>query len=169
VSDHVRDRTGTACSPEITHDETRDLASREYPPYPLVGVGALIVAEGRIALVRRGQPPSKGEWSIPGGLVNVGETLAQAVIREAAEETSLQVEPLDLVELLERVFRDDQGRVRYHYVLADYLCRVAGGALRAGSDAAEAGWFGRGELHHLNLAPITLRVILKALDITPVS
>jgi 8-oxo-dGTP diphosphatase len=138
--------------------------SREYPAFPLIGVGALIVDGSRIVLVKRGQPPAKGEWSIPGGLVNVGETLDAAVRREAVEETGLEVEPEGLVELLERMFRDKTGRVKYHYVLADFLCRVTGGTLAAGSDADAAIWVQREELHALQLAPVTLRVILAALD-----
>ena len=139
--------------------------SREYPQVPLVGVGAIIAQNNRVALVRRGAQPSKGEWSIPGGLVNVGETLKDASIREAQEETNLEVEPTQLVELVERIFRDDSGRVQYHYVLADFLCSVKGGKLMAGSDALEAEWFHRDELKQLNLADITLQVILKGLDL----
>lgn len=138
---------------------------REYPGTPLMGVGALIVAENEILLVRRGKEPSKGEWSIPGGLVRVGETLRDAVIREAREETGFRVEPLTLVELLERIFPDNQGRIRYHYVLADYLCRVIGGELNAGSDASEAIWVNHEQLDSFPLAPVTLRVIRKALDL----
>jgi len=104
-----------------------------------------------------------GEWSIPGGLVHVGETLEEAVIREALEETGLEVEPLDLVELVERIFPDERGRIRHHYVLADYLCRVADGKLGAGSDALEARWVDGQELPGYNLTPITMRVIVKAL------
>ena len=137
--------------------------SREYPPCPLVGVGALIVEATRIVLVRRGKPPSVGEWSIQGGLVRVGETLAEAVVREAQEETGLKVEPLGLVELLERIFPDERGRIRHHYVLADYLCRAANGSLSAASDALEARWVDREELQFYSLAPVTMRVILKAL------
>jgi 8-oxo-dGTP diphosphatase len=138
--------------------------SREYPAAPLVGVGALIIDAGRIVLIRRGRPPAEGEWSIPGGLVRLGETIGEAVAREAREETGLEVQPEVLVELLERIFPDEQGRVRYHYVLADYSCRVIGGALLAGSDAAEAMWVSREDLESFNLAPITMRVVLKALD-----
>jgi 8-oxo-dGTP diphosphatase len=139
--------------------------SREYPQNPLVGVGAIIAQDNRVALVRRGSQPSKGEWSIPGGLVDVGETLKDASIREALEETNLVVEPTRLVELVERIFRDDSGRVQYHYVLADFLCRVKGGQLIAGSDALDAKWFHRDELKRLNLADVTLQVILKGLDL----
>lgn len=117
----------------------------------------------RIVLVRRGSQPSRGEWSIPGGLVEVGERLADAVVREAREETGLEVEPGPLVELLERIFRDQEGRVRYHYVLADYLCRVVGGALCAGSDATEARWVHMGELQGFDLPDVTMKVIIKAI------
>lgn len=138
--------------------------SREYPAAPLVGVGALIIDGGRIVLVRRGKPPAEGEWSIPGGLVRLGETIDEAVTREALEETGLHVRPEDLVELLERIFPDEQGRVRYHYVLADYSCRVIEGALTAGSDAMEARWVRREDVGSFNLAPITMKVVVKALD-----
>ncbi|MEJ2719096.1 MAG: NUDIX hydrolase [Deltaproteobacteria bacterium] len=142
----------------------RSKRDREYPSRPLVGVGALIVDSGRIVLVRRGSFPSRGEWSIPGGLVKVGETLKEAVAREAFEETGLRVEPQDLVELLERIFHDREGRIQYHYVLADYRCRVAGGELAAASDATDAAWIDREQLPQLGLAEVTLRVVLKALD-----
>jgi len=140
--------------------------SREYPELPLVGVGAIISQDNRVVLVRRGKEPSKGEWSIPGGLVDVGETLRDAVMREALEETGLEVELTELVEVVERIFRDDLGRVKYHYVLTDFLCRVTKGNLSAGSDALDAGWFHPDELPSLNLAEITLRVILKGLGLS---
>jgi mutator protein MutT len=130
----------------------------------LVGVGALIVNNGEIVLVRRRKEPAQGEWSIPGGLVNVGETLKQAVVREAFEETGLDVEPEALVELLERIFPDDRGGIRYHYILADYLCSVVGGSLIAGSDATDAVWADRSELNWYALPAVTMRVILNALD-----
>ena len=137
--------------------------SREYPPLPLVGVGALIVDGTRIVLVRRGAPPSQGEWSIPGGLVRVGETLLGAVVREALEETGLEVEPLNLVELVERIFPDENGRIQHHYVLADYLCHAVGGVIQAGSDTLEALWVEKEDLQSYGLATITMRVALKAL------
>jgi 8-oxo-dGTP diphosphatase len=149
-----------------SHEERKGslLENREYPSRPLVGVGALIVADSRIVLVRRGRPPGRGQWSIPGGLVKVGETLMAGVKREALEETALEVEPLKLVELLERIFRDDNGIVRYHYVLADYLCAVRRGELRPGSDATEAVWVARDELEQYNIPDVTKKVALKALD-----
>jgi ADP-ribose pyrophosphatase YjhB (NUDIX family) len=139
--------------------------SREYPDHPLVGVGALIVRDNRIVLVRRGAEPARGEWSIPGGLVEVGETLKEAVAREALEETGLEVEPGDLVELLERVFLDDDGRVQYHFVLADFLCRVRGGELSADSDVLEAIWVDGDQIATMPLADVTRRVIMKAFSL----
>lgn len=134
---------------------------REYPETPLVGIGAIIVAENRVLLVQRAHEPSMGKWSLPGGLLEVGESLPAGVAREVLEETGLEVEPVELIELLDRIYRDGE-RVRYHYVIADYLCRVKGGALQAGSDAAAARWVGRGEWNShsaLALDPITVRVI----------
>lgn len=138
--------------------------AREYPQAPLIGVGALILDGDRIVLARRGKEPSCGEWSIPGGLVHLGETLQEAVAREALEETGLEVEPQDLMELLERIFPDENGRIRYHYVLADFSCKVVGGSLKAGSDASEVTWAEASGLEDFNLAPITLKVIRKALE-----
>jgi 8-oxo-dGTP diphosphatase len=140
------------------------VTSREYPSSPLVGVGAVITSGGSVLLIRRGKEPSRGEWSIPGGLVRVGETLKEAVARESAEETGLIVRPDELVELLERIFHDDRGRVRYHYVLADYRCQVVGGQLAAGSDALEAQWVEHDRLERMGLARVTLNVIRKAMD-----
>jgi len=134
---------------------------REYPSAPLVAVGAIIVDAGRILLVRRGAQPLKGEWSLPGGALEIGETLSAGLIREVREETGLAVEPVELIELLDRIYRDGE-RVRYHYVIADYLCRVTGGVLRAASDADEVRWAERAEWNShgaLHIDPITARVI----------
>jgi len=136
--------------------------SREYPDRPLIGVGAVIVQEGRALLIRRGQPPLLGEWSLPGGVLECGETLREAAVREALEETGLVVEVSDMLGVYERVIRND-GRVRYHYVLIDFLCHPVGGELKAGSDAAEAGWFAREELPALKLANDANDVVLKGL------
>jgi ADP-ribose pyrophosphatase YjhB (NUDIX family) len=136
---------------------------REFPETPLVGVGAVVVKEGRVLLIRRGNEPMKGHWSLPGGMLELGETLTDGVVREVREETGLAVEPVELIELLDRIHREGQ-RVRYHYVIADYLCRVVGGALRAASDADAARWVERAEWNShsaLKLDPITVLVIEK--------
>jgi 8-oxo-dGTP diphosphatase len=143
---------------------------REYPESPLVGVGAVIVDhhldDPRVLLIRRGQPPLLGEWSLPGGVLECGETLRQAVVREALEETGLVVETSEMLGVYERVIRDDEGRVRYHYVLLDFLCRAVGGDLKAGSDAADVRWFTHDELPALNLAYDASDVVLKGLSRT---
>jgi ADP-ribose pyrophosphatase YjhB (NUDIX family) len=129
---------------------------REFPLAPLVGVGAVIVDQGRVLLVRRGTEPMKGHWSLPGGLLELGEGLLDAVVREVREETGLIVEPLELIELLERVYKEigpDDERVRYHYVIADYLCRVTGGVLQAASDADAVRWAERDEWNRSDALP----------------
>jgi 8-oxo-dGTP diphosphatase len=134
---------------------------REFPSAPLLGVGAVIVNCGRVLLVRRGTEPLLGHWSLPGGMLELGESLNEGVIREVREETGLEVEPVELIELLDRIHREDD-RIRYHYVIADYLCRVTGGELLAGSDADAARWVERAEWNShsaLKLDPITVRVI----------
>jgi len=140
---------------------------REYPESPLVGVGAVIVErhreDHRVLLIRRGQPPLLGEWSLPGGVLECGETLREAVAREAREETGLVVETGEMLGVYERVIRDDVKRVRYHYVLIDFLCRAIGGDLKAGSDAADVRWFTRDELPALNLAYDANDVVRKGL------
>jgi ADP-ribose pyrophosphatase YjhB (NUDIX family) len=136
---------------------------REYPESPLVGVGAVIVKESRVLLIQRGTPPLLGEWSLPGGVLECGETLREAVAREVREETGLAVEPGEMLGVYERVIRDDEGRVRYHYVLIDFLCRAAGGDLKAGSDAADVRWFTLDELPALNLAYDANDVVRKGL------
>ncbi len=137
---------------------------REYPDRPIVGVGGVIVEQGRVLLVRRGRPPMKGEWSIPGGAVETGETLLEALAREMLEETGLTVVPVRVLEVLDRIQRDEGGRARYHYVLIDYLCRVTGGIVCAASDAEECRWAARDELDRYALAPETRAVIEKAFD-----
>jgi mutator protein MutT len=137
------------------------IMQREFPETPLVGVGAVVVEEGRVLLVRRGTEPLKGEWSLPGGVLELGESLLDGVVREVQEETGLTVEPLELIELLDRIHRIDE-RVRYHYVIADYLCRVTSGELKAATDADAVRWVERAEWNShsaLRLDPITTRVI----------
>ena len=114
--------------------------SREYPGSPRVGVGAVILDEDRVLLIQRGGSTLPGKWSIPGGLVELGETTREAVRREIAEECGLEIELVDVCGVLDRVVRDPAGRVRYHWVLVDFLAVVRGGTLCAGDDAADARW-----------------------------
>jgi ADP-ribose pyrophosphatase YjhB (NUDIX family) len=141
------------------------LVRREFPEAPIVGVGAVVLDENRVLLVRRGQEPLKGEWSIPGGALELGETLNAGIRREVAEETGLAVTVLRIVEVLEKiVLADDSHRVRYHYVLVDFLCRVDGGTMRCATDAADARWVAHEELNShgvYRLAPATAAVIEK--------
>src|SRR5215467_330883 len=134
---------------------------REYPELPLIGVGSIIIEGDRVVLVKRAHPPIQGQWSIPGGVLEVGELVREAAIREAREETGLIVEPADLLGVYDRILRNEQQRVQYHYVLVDFLCRPVGGELRAASDAAEVRWFMQEELPDLNLAEDTQDVIRK--------
>jgi len=136
------------------------VTGREYPDRPWVGVGALIFDQDRVLLVRRGHAPSLGEWSIPGGALEVGETLADGVKREVREETGLVVEPLATVDVVDRIARDDAGRVQFHYVLVDFLCRVTGGSEACADDAVGLRWAAMDELEEV--APFTREVILKA-------
>ena len=136
---------------------------REYPDNPLIGVGAVIVEADRVLLIRRGTAPLLGEWSLPGGVLECGETLREAVVREASEETGLMVNPGEMLGVYERVIRDEEGKVRYHFVLIDFLCHSAGGDLKAGSDAADVRWFTRDELPALHLAFDANDVVQKGL------
>ncbi|HEY3771221.1 MAG TPA: NUDIX hydrolase [Candidatus Angelobacter sp.] len=135
---------------------------RDYPDRPIVGVGAVIVDQGRVLLIKRGSPPLLGEWSLPGGVVELGETLRVAAEREALEETGLVVKTGEVIEVLDRIVPGDHGAPRYHYVLIDFLCTVHGGELRAGGDAADARWAGESELAEYKLEQPALEVIRKA-------
>ena len=136
---------------------------REYPDRPIVGVGAIIVEQGRVLLAQRGNPPRAGQWSLPGGAVELGETLRAACEREALEETGLIVEAGQVVEVLDRIIPDNHGAAQFHYVLVDFLCACRGGELMAGGDAAEVAWASEEQLESYNLEQITLEIILKAL------
>ncbi|HEV2729094.1 MAG TPA: NUDIX hydrolase [Terriglobales bacterium] len=138
--------------------------NREYPDRPFVGVGAIIVDDGRVLLVKRGHAPLAGEWSVPGGVLELGETVREGVVREALEETGLTVETLELLGVFDRVVRDLDERTLYHYVLIDFLCQRVSGELCAAGDADEARWFRAEELANLPLAKDTAAVIQSALD-----
>jgi 8-oxo-dGTP diphosphatase len=136
------------------------VTSREYPERPIVGVGAVIIEEDRVLLIKRGQAPLKGEWSLPGGALELGETLEDGICREVFEETGLIIETIGVVEVVDRISRDADGRVQYHYVLVDYLCRLTGGSLACATDADDARWATLEELGPI--APFTAEVIHKA-------
>jgi 8-oxo-dGTP diphosphatase len=138
--------------------------NREFPELPLVGIGAIIIEGDRVVLVKRAHPPIQGHWSIPGGVLEVGEIVREAAVREAREETGLIVEPGELLGVYDRILRDPEHRVQYHYVLIDFLCRAVGGELHAATDATEVHWFRREELPVLNLAEDTLDVIQKGFN-----
>lgn len=140
---------------------------REYPDRPIVGVGAVIVDHeaSRVVLIRRAAPPLQGEWSLPGGVVELGETLRAAAEREAREETGLVVEAGEVLEVFDRIIIASDGRTQYHYVLVDFLCSVRNGELRSGGDAAEAVWANQGELEKFKLEKPAMEVIRKGFEI----
>src|SRR5258707_3124567 len=137
---------------------------REYPDRTLVGVGAIIVDRGRVALVKRGHAPLLGEWSIPGGMLELGETVRQGAEREALEETGLVVRAVELLGVFDRVVLDDAQRCKYHYVLIDFVCERISGDLRAAGDAADARWFTLEEINKLPLPEDTAGVIRMGLE-----
>lgn len=124
---------------------------RIYPDQPIVGIGIVIVHECKIALIKRGNEPSKGKWTIPGGLVELGESVEAAVIREAKEETCLDVEGPQLIDVVGNVDHDEKGKVKYHYIIIDYLVNVTRGNIQAASDAKELRWVPFNEVESYNL------------------
>jgi ADP-ribose pyrophosphatase YjhB (NUDIX family) len=139
------------------------MSDRRYPDRPVVGVGAVVLtADGRVVLVRRAQPPREGEWSLPGGVLELGEPLESGVAREVREETGLDVDVGPLVDTFEHISRDEDGRVQYHYVVLDYLCRVSGGVPCASTDVSDVALAEPRDLTPYDLKPETLAVILKA-------
>jgi ADP-ribose pyrophosphatase YjhB (NUDIX family) len=137
--------------------------AREYPDRPVVGVGGVVVQDGRALIVKRAHEPRKGEWSLPGGLVELGETLAEAARREIKEETGLDVEVSEVLEVFDRVHRLE-GRVRYHFVIVDYLCRPMDGTLQAGDDAEAVAWVTADEIASYGVNEFATRVILRGLE-----
>ena len=142
------------------------MSGRAYPDRPFVGVGAVLVDDAaRVLLVKRRFEPLAGQWSLPGGAVDVGETLEACVVREMREETGLEVEVGAVIEVFDRIMHDADGRVQYHYVLVDYVCRPAGGTLNAASDVADAAWVDPGALGEFNLTDKAMAVIGRGLTL----
>lgn len=137
---------------------------RDYPEHPIIGVGAVIVEGGRVLLVRRDTEPLRGEWSVPGGMLELGEKLRDGVRREAMEETNVQVEPGEVLDVFDSIFTDGLGRTQYHYVLIDYLCHPVSGEPRAGSDASDVRWVSAEALPAMGLRQATEQVLRKALE-----
>jgi ADP-ribose pyrophosphatase YjhB (NUDIX family) len=137
--------------------------AREFPDRPVVGVGGVVVQGGRALIVKRAHEPRKGEWSLPGGLVELGETLVDAARREIKEETGLEVDVGEVVEVFDRVHHLD-GRVQYHFVIVDYLCHPTGGTLQAGDDAEEVAWVTAEELLGYGVNEFATRVIRRGLE-----
>jgi mutator protein MutT len=137
---------------------------REFPDRPIVSVGAVVVDDGRVLLVQRAHEPLKGAWSLPGGVVELGETLVDALQREVEEETGLAVAVGPVVEVLDRVHRTADGRVEYHFVIIDYLCRPRGGSLACATDAADARWVDADDLARFDVTPKAADVIQRALE-----
>ena len=136
---------------------------REYPQAPVVGVGAVVIRDGQVLLVRRANDPNRGQWSIPGGVVRLGETLAQAMIREVREECHVEVEPGSVLATFDLIQRDDAGQLRYHYVLVDLAARYLSGEPVPGTDALEVRWAEEVGLGQLDIIPRLLPVLRQAL------
>jgi 8-oxo-dGTP diphosphatase len=137
---------------------------RSYPDHPIVGVGAIIVDGGRVLLVRRATEPLKGEWSVPGGMLELGEKLRDGVRREVLEETGLIVEPGAVLDVFDSIFADNQGRTEYHYVLVDYLCRPISGEAAPGTDVSDVRWIGEEDLPSMRLRASIDQVVRKGLS-----
>jgi ADP-ribose pyrophosphatase YjhB (NUDIX family) len=138
------------------------MKAREYPDRPIVGVGAVIVRGDEVVLVRRGNEPNRGAWSLPGGMVELGEKLRQAAEREAREETGLEVEAGEVLEVFDSIMPDASGKTQYHYVLVDFLCRVKAGQLRAAGDASDARWVKCADLPGFKISETVAQAIEKA-------
>lgn len=141
-------------------------SGREYPEHPRLGVGAVVLHEGRVLLVRRGQPPAMGTWSLPGGLVDLGETVEAAAVREVAEECGIAVRLAGVAGVVDRIVHDEHGRIRYHYVVIDYLAYPHSTCLTAGTDAAEARWVPVAEVHTHAVTEAVADMIRRALELS---
>ncbi|HTQ85482.1 MAG TPA: NUDIX domain-containing protein [Candidatus Solibacter sp.] len=152
-------------------------SSREYPERPVVGVGGVVIEQGRALLIRRGGEPLKGHWSIPGGTLETGETLEEGTRRELEEETGLRVRVIELIEVFERIFYEpghepgrepgeDRARPRFHFVIMDYLCERISGEARAGGDVTDVAWAAESDLASYDLTPTATRILKKAFAMT---
>src|SRR5262245_11299947 len=139
--------------------------AHEFPAAPVVGVGAVIVRDGKALIIKRAHEPRKGEWSLPGGLLELGESLIDAVKREIKEETSLDIEVGQVIETFDRVHRDEEGRIRYHFVIIDYVCWPTGGEATAGSDAEGVAWVRADEIDAYKVNAHAKAVIEKGLGV----
>jgi 8-oxo-dGTP diphosphatase len=137
-------------------------SSREYPERPIVGIGGVVIVDGKAVLIRRGSEPLKGQWSIPGGSLELGETLEQGVERELLEETGLVVKVVEFIEVFDRVYGDEKEKPRFHYVIVDYLCERVRGELKAGGDATDVVLAGEDELERFRLTETATRILKKA-------
>lgn len=138
------------------------VSSRTYPDRPIVGVGAVVLRGRQVLLVRRASDPLRGQWSLPGGMLELGETLREAVQREVLEETGLRVRVDNVLEVFESIIPDADGRTQFHYVLIDFLCHTQSDEPRAGSDVSEVAWAGVDELQRFGLSDNATSVIKKA-------
>lgn len=136
---------------------------RDYPEHPIIGVGAVIVEGGRALLVRRNTEPLRGEWSVPGGVLELGEKLRDGVRREALEETGVEVEAGEVLDVCDSIFTDGLGQTQYHYVLIDYLCRPISGHAQAGSDVSDVRWVSADALPAMGLRESIEQVVRKGL------
>lgn len=137
---------------------------RRYPRQPMISVGAVILDNNNVLLVRRAAQPGRGLWAIPGGNVRLGEKLEDAVKREVEEETGLKVEVGKIIDVVEVIIKDDEGRIEYHYVIVDYEAKVIGGKLRASSDALEVKWFNLNELEKIKATRSTKKILRKIVE-----
>jgi len=144
----------------MTESKISEGFRREYPDHPLIGVGAVVIENGKILLVKRAFDPGAGKWSVPGGLVERGEKLSEACVREAEEETGLKTQVLELINVFDMIEEDDSGKVKYHYVLVEFLAKPTGGVLKPNAEVTEMGWFTRDETKNLDMT----RTARKALD-----
>lgn len=139
--------------------------AREYPSLPIIGVGIFLIENDRVALVQRGKPPRKGAWSVPGGALELGESLEQAARRELYEETGLEASELIYLDTVELIARDEDDNIRHHYVLFDYAARWSSGEIRAGDDAMDAKWFDHSTISKIDLWSETRRLVAKSFEL----